>query len=462
MPRAGARHRASQLAWLSGHAHALATSDEWRAALGEAESCDDGTDPKLRANLREMRRLFDRATKLPTELVSRATATASLAKHAWAEAREKADFAIFAPHLATLLDIAREKADRWGYPDEPYDALLDGFERRTSTAAVAALFEALEPELIAIARQAVEISAARKPSLPSGPYPVAAQRALNREIAAAMGFDFSAGRIDPTTHPFCSRVGASDVRLTTRYDENDFTSSLLAVLHETGHGLYELGLPQDELGLPSGSSVSLGIHESQSRLVENHLGRSRAFWECWYPVACRHFPQLASLPLDAFIHYLQRSSFSEIRVEASETTYDLHILLRFDLERRMLNGTLAVADLPAAWNDGFRERFGFPPADDRRGCLQDIHWAMGALGYFATYSLGNLNAAQIHAAARRDPAVAAACDAADYAPLLAWLRQHIHAHGATLDPADLLTQATGAPPTPEPYLAHLRERAGGA
>jgi carboxypeptidase Taq len=458
LPAAAASHRASQLAWLSARAHDLATSEAWRRALETAEASDSASNPKHRANLRELRRAFDRATKLPTELVARSAAASSLAKHAWAEARQRADFAAFAPHLQTLLDIAREKADRWGYAGEPYDALLEGYERNTSTAAVAALFDSLRPELREIAQRAVEVSAAHSPHLPPGPYPVAAQQEFNAQVAAAVGFDFQAGRIDTTTHPFCTTLGPRDVRLTTRYDEADFTSSLFGVLHETGHGLYEQGLPADDFGLPSGASVSLGIHESQSRLWENHIGRSRAFWNHWYPLAQRTFPQLAEFPLDDFLRYLWRAAFSQIRVEADEATYDLHILLRFGLERRMIAGTLAVADVPAAWNEGFAELFGFAPEDDRHGCLQDIHWAMGGLGYFATYSLGNLNAAQLHAAARRDPAIATACDAADYAPLLAWLRQHVHAHGATLDPADLLTQATGSPPSPTAYLAHLRTR----
>jgi carboxypeptidase Taq len=460
LPPAAAGFRARQLSWLSARGHELATSEAWRKALEDAESTDSGDDPKHTANLREIRRRFNRATKLPTELVARASSASSLAKHAWAEARQNSDFAAFAPHLQTLLDLAREKADRWGYPNEPYDALLDAYERNTSTAAVAALLDSLQDELTSIARQAVEASAARQPALPPGPYPVAAQQRLNAEIAAAIGFDFQAGRIDTTTHPFCTTLGPSDIRLTTRYDEGDFTSSLFGILHEAGHGLYEQGLPADDFGLPSGSSVSLGIHESQSRLWENHIGRSDAFWHRWYPAACREFQQLAGFPLEKFLHYLRRAAFSEIRVEADESTYDLHIILRFGLERRMLNGTLAVKDVPEAWNEGFAKLFGFRPRDDRHGCLQDIHWSMGGLGYFATYSLGNLNAAQLHAAARRDPAIAAASDRADYAPLLAWLREHVHARGATLDPADLITRATGSAPDPQPYLAHLRQRAG--
>lgn len=458
LPAAAARHRAAQLAWLSARAHETATSDEWRRALEDAELADPGHDARHTANLRELRRRFDRATRLPVELVARASETTSLAKHAWASARKRSDFASFAPHLETLLAIAREEAELWGYPDEPYDALLEGYERGTRTREVVEIFDSLRPELRGIAAEAVEISAGHAPSLPAGPYPIGAQQELNRRIAEDVGFDFEGGRIDTTTHPFCTTLGPGDVRLTTRYDESDFTSSLFGVLHEVGHGLYEQGLPNEDFGLPSGSSVSLGIHESQSRLWENHIGRSRPFWEKWYPAAQAAFPQLADFPLERFLRFLWRARFSPIRVEADEATYDLHILLRFDLERRMVGGQLAVADIPDAWNEGFRESFGFAPPDDRNGCLQDIHWSMGGLGYFATYTLGNLNAARLHAAARREADVAAACDRADYRPLLGWMRRYIHSRGATLDPGALMELATGEAASPADYLAHLRAR----
>jgi carboxypeptidase Taq len=454
LPAAAARHRAQQLAWLSSRAHEMATSDEWRKALEAAENELGSQD----ANLRELRREFDRATKISVDLVARDSVASSLAKHAWAEARERSDFSLFAPHLETLLGIAREKADLWGYQGEAYDALLDGYERGTSTAAVATLFDAMRPELRDLAARAVEISATQSPSLPAGPYAVEAQKKFNAEVAAAIGFDFEAGRIDTTTHPFCTTLGPRDVRLTTRYMESDFTSSLFGVLHEAGHGLYELGLPEADFGLPSGSAVSLGIHESQSRLWENHIGRSLIFWEKWYPVAQGYFPQLVDFPLEQFMRYVWRAEFSPIRVEADEATYDLHILLRFEIERQMVNGSLAVADVPAAWNVRFRELFGFAPKDDRHGCLQDIHWSMGGLGYFATYTLGNINAAQLFAAAQKDESVANGIQQANYLPLLDWLRKSVHAHGATLDPAELIRHATGSAPTTEAYLAHLSIR----
>lgn len=458
LPSAAAMFRADQLAWLSSRAHELATSNEWRAELEAAESADSGLDFKYSANLREMRREFDRSAKLTTELIARDSMASSLAKHAWADARKHSDFSRFAPHLENLLGLAREKADLWGYRDEPYDALLEGYERATSTAAVASLFDTMRPQLREIAASAVEKSKSLAVEIPPGPYPIAMQKQFNARVAEGIGFDFKSGRIDTTTHPFCTTLGPHDIRLTTRYMESDFTSSLFGVLHEAGHGLYEQGLPAEDFGLPSGSAVSLGIHESQSRLWENHVGRSRAFWEKWYPVAQETFPQLVDFQLEEFLSYLWRAEFSAIRVEADEATYDLHILLRFGIERMMLNGNLKVADVPHAWNEGFCELFGFAPPDDQHGCLQDIHWSMGGLGYFATYTLGNINSAQLFSAAKKDASIRSAMEQANYQPLLKWLQNSVHHHGSTLDPAKLIEQATGRLPSTEDYLEHLKSR----
>ncbi len=458
LPPKAAGYRAKQLAWLSTQGHKLATSDEWKKHLESAEASDDGKDPKITANLREIRRNFDRETKLPSELVARDSETSSLAKHAWSKAREESDFSAFAPHLEKLIGLAQEKAELWGYEGEPYDALLENYERATSTAAVAKLFDTLKPELIEIASKAVEKSASIAPKLPAGPYPVEDQQKLNRLIAESIGFDFEGGRIDTTAHPFCTTLGPHDVRMTTRYDENDFTSSLFGVLHEAGHGMYEQGTPADDFGLPSGSSLSLAIHESQSRLWENQVGRSRELWNKWYPTAQSIFPQLKDYPLDDFMTYLHRAEFTPIRVEADEATYDLHILLRFGLERQLLNGDLKVNEIPEAWNENFKALFGFAPKEDRQGCLQDIHWSMGGLGYFATYSLGNINAAQLFAAANQNSDISTAIGKADYAPLLSWLRKEIHAYGATIDPSDLMKQATGKAPSTADYITHLKSR----
>lgn len=457
MPPGAVAYRAQQLAYLAGKVHALSTSDRWRELLEQAEA-DPAEDRVRQANLREFRHEFDRATKLPQQLVERETEASALAKAAWAEARQKSDFATFAPHLKTLLDIAREKADRWGYEDEPYDALLADYERGARTRDVAQLFEDASGALKEIAQSAVERSKAIPDDLLQGDYPLEQQKTLNREIAESLGFDFDAGRIDTVTHPFCTGLGPRDTRLTTRYDSADFTSSLFGVMHEAGHGLYDQGLPESEHGLPSGQAVSLGIHESQSRLWENHVGRSRSFWQRWLPRAAELFPLLAEHDLETFLSAVNRAEYSCIRVEADEATYDLHIFLRFSLERRMIDGSLDVDDVPAAWNEKFKELFGFLPPDDAHGCLQDIHWSLAGFGYFATYSLGNFNAAQLYAAACKSPAVAQGVERADYGPLLAWMREHVHTAGSIDLPAELMKKATGRPTEATDYLEHLRTR----
>lgn len=441
-------HRAKQLSYLQGRIHQLKTSPEFRDGLADL-------DP---ANQRELTHQYERATKIPQALVEKDSEISSLAKVAWSEARENNDFATFAPHLEKLLEIARQKADHWGYQDEPYDALLSEFERGAVTKEVATLFDSIDNDLAQIAATAVEKSASIPANFLHGPAPIEAQQTLNREVAESLGFDFTQGRIDTTAHPFCTTLGPADVRLTTRYDEQDFASSLFGIMHETGHGLYEQGLPSSDFHLPSGQAVSLGIHESQSRLWENHVGRSRPFWEKWYPRAQELFPHLRAISLDDFLPAVNRCAYSPIRVEADEATYDLHILLRFKLERALLAGELQVADVPATWNAEFEKLFGFRPPSDTDGCLQDIHWSMGGLGYFATYSLGNINAAQLFQTAQQDPSVSTSFAKGDFLPLLTWMQKNIHQHGSTLFPQDLMEKATGSKTDPTAYLAHLKNR----
>ena len=447
-PAQSGAYRAKQIAYLSGKIHSLKTSPEFQEGLTKLSG----------ANQRELSHQYHRATKLPQELVERDSETSSLAKGAWSEARKKNHFPTFAPHLEKLLKIAREKADHWGYEDEPYDALLSEYERSAKTKEIDSLFNSIRGELSQIAAAAVEKSSSISADSLHGPAPIAAQKILNREVAASLGFDFEQGRIDTTAHPFCTTLGPADIRLTTRYEEHDFSSSLFGVMHEVGHGLYEQGLPSSDFHLPSGQAVSLGIHESQSRLWENHIGRSRPFWEKWLPRAQDLFPHLRSLDLEEFLPAINRCAFSSIRVEADEATYDLHILLRFKLERALLSGDLQVADVPETWNREFEKLFGFRPQDDCHGCLQDIHWAMGGLGYFATYSLGNINAAQLFQSAQKDPQVSSSFHKGEFLPLLTWMQKNIHTHGSTLSPQDLMLEATGSKTDPTPYLHHLRKR----
>lgn len=458
LPEHGVSFRSEQLGWLSAQAHQLQTSSAWSEALEAACANCDATDTTALLNLQEMRRRHQLALKLPTALVRDFAQVSSQAKQAWAAAREQSNFSAFAPHLQKLIDLSREKAQHWGYTNEPYDALLNEHERGSTCASIGMLFDQLLPDLCAIAHEATSRSARLNPNLPAGPYSIAQQQALNRRIAESIGFSFAAGRIDTTAHPFCATLGPRDVRLTTRYDEHDFTSSLFGVLHEAGHGLYEQNLPSSPLGMPACEAVSLGIHESQSRLWENHVGRSAHFWQRWFPIACDYFPQLRQQKFEDFMAYIQRAQPSLIRVEADEATYDLHVVLRFEIERLLFRDEISVYDIPAIWNERVQQRLGLQVTNDADGCLQDIHWSMGGFGYFPTYTLGNIHAAQLFDYAQQSPHIAQDVQNANYQSLLDWLIQHIHRHGALHDPDILITMATGKPPTTQHHLQHLRAR----
>lgn len=456
MPKEGLEHRSKQSAYLSGKAHQLQTAK----AVGDwIANCEQGKfDPKSgeAVTIREWRYHYDRATKLPNKLVEEFEKTKVTAHAAWAEAREKSDFALFKPYLEKVVDLTRQKADCFGYDNEPYDSLLESYERGAKTKDIAKLFDSLQPELIEIVGAATSQKPRVDQQLLKGSYPELKQKAFNREVAEGVGFDFAAGRIDTAVHPFCTTLGPRDVRLTTRYDNKDFTSSLYGVLHEAGHGMYEQGLPQNSL--PTSRAVSLGIHESQSRLWENQIGRSEAFWKKWLPAAAGIFPRLKKLKPRQLHLAVNRAERSFIRVEADEVTYDLHIILRFRVERAMIAGEISMAEIPEFWNQTYKELFGIEVDRDSNGCLQDVHWSFGLIGYFPTYSLGNINAAQLFEKAMRNSTIREDVEKARYASLLDWLRKKIHVHGSRYMPRELIKRATGRLPQAKYLLEHLRSR----
>lgn len=459
MPQRGVDTRSAQLEWLSGLHHRLTTSAEVGDWIKACEDAGLPADSAAGANVREWRRDYDRSTKLPQRLVEELAATTSKAIHEWSQARQASDFPRFLPHLEKLLSLTKEKADAIGWEACRYDALLDAHEPGARTAEIRALFDAFQPELSELVTEAAARSAQIPAVVLPGEFPIAAQEAFNREVAEAFGFDFTGGRVDATSHPFCTGLGPGDTRLTTRYRTEDFTDSLYSVLHECGHGLYDQGLPEEEWGAPCGQAVSLGIHESQSRLWENHVGRTREFWAHWLPRAAAHFPQLKSLTPDDMARHVLKVSPSLIRVEADEVTYDLHVILRFRIESMLFDGTLQAADVPAAWNEEFRRLLGMEVPDNRRGCLQDIHWSMGGFGYFSTYTLGNINAAQLVGQVEKDhPDLPAQLARGEYSTLLGWMREKIHRHGRRHTPRELMVAATGAPADPRHRLAYLRAK----
>jgi carboxypeptidase Taq len=457
LPPQAADWRAEQIAWLSGQQHRLTTARETAAWLAECEAAGLTPDSVEAVNVRGWRRDYDLAAKLPSAFVEELSRTTAQATHVWAEARKRSDFSHYRPALEKIVRLVREKADLLGWEHCRYDALLNEFEPGARTADIAAVFEKLGPAQSALVGPAAEIAARTPADLLNADYPVAAQMAFNREVAEAFGFDFESGRIDTAAHPFCTELGPRDTRMTTRYSTHEFFSSLYGVLHETGHALYDQGLNKDEWGLPAGEACSLGIHESQSRLWENHIGGSTAFWEHWMPRACHHFPGLKAFTPAQVAAAARRVERSFIRVEADEVTYDLHIILRFGIEQRVINGEMEVADIPAAWNAEFRKLMGLDVPDDAHGCLQDIHWSFGGFGYFATYTLGNLNASQLMQAARTaHPSLDAELARGTYSTLLGWLRQQIHHPGRRYSAPEMMQRATGRTTGMECHLDYLR------
>ncbi len=458
MPAKGAETRALQLALIAGASHEKLISDEFGRLLEQVEAEGDD-DPVVATNVRELRRTRDRKVKLPTDLVREIAATVVLAKEAWAKARQTSKFSQFAPHLEKLLDLQRQVAERIGYTTEPYDALMDEFEPGARAAEVERVFAEVKDDLVPLV-QAIA-TAPRQPdtSLLERACPLAEQAEFGRRIVAEMGFDFQAGRIDTTTHPFCSGYSPDDVRLTTRYDEHYLPMSLFGLMHEAGHGLYEQGLNPQHMFTPMGSSVSLGIHESQSRLWENLVGRSRPFWSHYFRELQAAFPVFAKVALEDWYFAINTVRPSLIRVEADEVTYNLHIMLRFNLERQLLAERLAVKEIPEAWNEGMRELLGIVPPDDAQGCLQDIHWSMGIFGYFPTYALGNLYAAQFFQAASQaitdlDVHIARG----ELHILRQWLQNNIHTHGQRYRAAELLKVVTGKTLAPRPFIDYLTRK----
>ncbi|MBI5210833.1 MAG: carboxypeptidase M32 [Elusimicrobia bacterium] len=462
MPPGGAEHRADQLAYLSGLIHDKMVDPSVAGLLARCEGSRLAQDPLSveAVNIRETRRAYDKEVKLPKRLVEELARTCSLSQQAWVEARRDSDFKKFRPWLEKVMKLNREKAECYGYARSPYDALIDDYEPYETSGNIAKVLDGLQRELVPLIQRLAAAPKRPDVSILTRRYPVEAQRELGRRAAEAIGFDLDRGRIDTVVHPFCSGMGPGDTRITTRYNERFINESFFGIMHETGHALYDQGLPKERFGTPMGSAVSLGIHESQSRLWENFVGRGRPFWTHFYPVAAKSFPEaLGDVELDAFLHAINAVEPSHIRVEADEATYNLHIVLRFEIEAALLSGKLAVKDVPEAWNKRFKELLGIKVPDDRRGCLQDVHWSFGHIGYFATYTLGNLYAAQFYARAKKDvPGLEASFARGDFRPLLGWLRKNIHGHGARYRAGELVEKVTGKPLGHHDLIAHLKAK----
>ena len=462
MPPRGVEARAAHRSTVAALMHDKLVAPELGDVLGEAMAGPAGDDPWRAADLRELKRLRDRAVRVPRRLVAELAHAGSLAQKAWAEARDADDWSRFAPHLSRLTDLRREEADAVGWENERYDALLDVFEPGARAAELEALFTTLREHLVPVLEALREAPRPPEAGPWLGSFATDGQDRLARAVLEVMGYDFTAGRLDTSAHPFTQGTGPGDVRITTRYEEGDLRTGLYAALHEGGHALYEQGLPADRAQHPAGGAVSLGIHESQSRLWENAVGRGRPFLGWLQPKLAEIWPDhFRGVSPDALYRAANTVQPSLIRIEADEVTYNLHIILRMEIERALVAGEVTVDDLPALWRDKVDRYLGLAVPTDREGVLQDIHWSLGLFGYFPTYALGNLYAAQFHAAAREQmPDLDDRLARGDTAGLLDWLRRNVHEAAALYPASELCVRVTGKPLAPDAFLGYVREKFG--
>jgi len=461
MPEGGTPARSQQLSTLSGLSHELLTDDAVGAALDELDAAD--LTPERSASVREIRRKHDRAAAVPKSLIEEMSTASSEALPAWEQAKADDDFDSFAPHLETHVELSRAYAEHIDPDRDPYAVLFEEFEPclplERAESILADLREALVPMIEEIRGSDADLATDAFTGL--GEYPADTQEELCRDVLSALGYPWERGRLDTAPHPFSSGT-TFDARVTTRFDESDPLGSLLSTVHEFGHATYTLGLPDDRYGTPLGEDRDLSVHESQSRLWENHVGRSQAFWEGFLPTVAEHFPQAADVtPREAYEAANQVYEDNLIRVEADELTYHLHVVIRYEIERDLIRGDLDVEEVPAVWNDRYESYLGVRPDTDAEGCLQDIHWAHGNFGYFPTYSLGSAMAAQLYDAAAADvDDLESSVAAGEFEPLHGWLTEHVHRHGARYETDDLVEGATGSAFTADAFVDYVTEKYG--
>jgi carboxypeptidase Taq len=461
MPPAGLEHRAEHLATLRRISHELMVDNETGRLLDELRPLEESLEPDSDdgALLRLVRRDYEKAVRVPTELRAEMTRAAARARPVWVKARAESDFQQFLPALERNVQLRHEYVACFDNVEEPYDILLDDFEPQTTTAEVRTTFDELKPELIAL------IDDLRSDDIDDsflqGTFPVDSQEALAKEVVSLFGFRPDTWRLDPTEHPFASGAGVDDIRITTHYDPSSM-KSLFSTMHEYGHGLYSHQQPRHLERLPTGGPCSLGIHESQSRMWENLVGRSRPFWNLFYPRAQEAFPeQLRAVEIDDFLAGINRVRPSLIRIKADEVTYGMHIVLRFELEQDIINNRIELRELPQIWNERMHEYLGVDVPNDAQGVLQDTHWASGLIGYFSTYLLGTVMSVQIwHRVLEDIPSLEEEIERGEFASLRNWLGEHVHTLGRKFSPQETLTRATGSTIDPKPYLAYLRTKYG--
>ncbi|MFZ3071514.1 MAG: carboxypeptidase M32 [Anaerolineaceae bacterium] len=461
MPHGGVEDRANQAALIAGIYYDKATSHELGSLIEDlaAQAPDLDADDDFAREIKVATRNYDHIARIPKEKMIEFVMTTSAAHEVWVNARATNDFASFRPHLQHIVELKREQADLFKPFDHPYDPLLDEYEPGIKTADVRAIFDALRPKQVELLQRIAQAEQVDN-SFVKQNYDVQGQKKIGEFISTRFGYDWKRGRIDLAPHPFTTGFGYGDVRITTRYLDNDGLSALFSTMHETGHALYDQGLDPKYRHTSLGSASSLAIHESQSRLWENLVGRSKEFWQFCFPILQMLFPQhLANLSLDKFYRGVNKVEPSLIRVEADEATYNMHIMLRLEIEIGLVEGSLQAKDLPDIWNTRMQEYLGITPPNDSSGVLQDVHWSGGMIGYFSTYALGNLISVQLWEKMLSDyPNIPDEMAAGNFSTILGWLRENVHRHASRYDPQELIRRVTGEAINPDPYLRYLNKK----
>lgn len=455
LPTKGSAFRGQQIATLNETAHALFTDPGMGELLGRLAESNLPEDKMRNVSITKVD--YERAKKLKPEFVRKMSEAVNRSFHSWVKAKQLSDFKIFRTDLDSVIKLKREEANYIGYEKHPYDALMDEFDRGLTVGTTDQVFDSLKPELQKLLKTVNEGKSVDASFL-EGNFPKEKQWNFGLELIKKLHFDMDAGRQDLSEHPFSTSFNCNDVRITTRIDETDLANMTWSCIHEVGHALYEQGLPEQYYGLPLGEYCSLSIHESQSRLWENNVGRSRSFWEKNFGFLTDHFPDFKTVGLENFYKGINKVSPSLIRTEADELTYHFHIMIRYELEKRLIEGSMKTEDIPAYWNDLYREFLGIEVPDDRRGCLQDVHWSHGSFGYFATYSLGSLYAAQFYAAICRENESVRKDVGNHTQEVLTWLRQHIHQFGRYYNSGELCKEATGESLQSQYFINYATEK----
>ncbi|OGN00476.1 MAG: hypothetical protein A3B91_04315 [Candidatus Yanofskybacteria bacterium RIFCSPHIGHO2_02_FULL_41_29] len=462
MPPGGSGARAETLAYLAGLWHKKFTSPEFfKLVNGLMAEVDAGTlNSQELCIVKETWRDLERRRKLPTEFIEKITKVTSEANDVWAVAKKASDFKKFQPYLEKIITLKRRQASLLGFKKSPYDALLDGYEPGMTSDEVSIIFKELRDFLVPFIGKIKNSKTSINPDILRGDFSIREQEKFIKSVAKKIGYDFNTGRLDISSHPFSTSFHPTDARITTRYREDDLFYSLGSVVHEAGHAMYEQGLLKEHFGTPLAESRSLGIHESQSRIWENLVGKSRSFWKYFYPHLQKEFPKpFTEVSFENFYRAINCVKPSLVRTEADEVTYNLHVILRFEIEKELIEGTLEVADLPKIWNSKIKEYFGLKVPNDRLGVLQDTHWSGGSFGYFPTYALGNLYSVQLYESAKRSiSGLEEYKSRGNFKPFRDWLRKNIHIHGKLYSADELVKKATGEPLTPKYWMDYIKNK----